>query len=319
MKIVFTDYYTMNPGDLSWNVIDKLGEVIKYEHTHESELLERIIGADIIVTNKTRLTSEAIDNCKETLKLICVSATGFNNVDTDFASKINIPVCNAAGYSTSAVTQHVFAMIFAIFNKVDFYAQSVRKSRWTNSRDFTYYDESIQELANKNFGIIGYGTIGRKVADVAESFGANVKIWHPLDREIKNRKETRELLNPEDFLKSCDIISLHVPLKTETKGMVNSEFFSKMKSDAILINTARGPLINEQDLIKALKINKKLKACLDVMDQEPPPYSDLFNLDNCIVTPHQAWASLQARSRLMDIVHDNIRSYQKGIILNKVN
>ena len=306
----------MNPGDLDWEGFDQLGEIVNYEHTTDDELLERVQSADIIVTNKTIIHKELIEQCHN-LKLICVSATGFNNVDVDYAASKGIPVCNASDYSNTSVAQHVISVLLNVYNKTMYYAESVQKGRWENSRDFTYYDEPIEELNGKNFGIIGFGSIGQAVAKVAEAFGANIKIMaHPTKNIVH---EVYEVLSQEAFLENCDVISIHVPLTNSTSKMVNSAFLNSMKSSAVLINTARGGVVDEDAMFKVLKDKGIRAACLDVLTQEPPKKSPLFTLENCYVTPHQAWASKQSRERLMKIVMDNISNFRSGKIINKVN
>ena len=306
----------MNPGDLDWEGFDQLGEIVNYEHTTDDELLERVQSADIIVTNKTIIHKELIEQCHN-LKLICVSATGFNNVDVDYAASKGIPVCNASDYSNTSVAQHVISVLLNVYNKTMYYAESVQKGRWENSRDFTYYDDPIEELNGKNFGIIGFGSIGQAVAKVAEAFGANIKIMaHPTKNIVH---EVYEVLSQEAFLENCDVISIHVPLTNSTSKMVNSAFLNSMKSSAVLINTARGGVVDEDAMFKVLKDKGIRAACLDVLTQEPPKKSPLFTLENCYVTPHQAWASKQSRERLMKIVIDNISNFRSGKIINKVN
>lgn len=315
MKIVFTDSYTMNPGDLDWIIFKKLGNLDIYEHTSSEELVERIKNADIIVSNKTILSEESLSKC-EKLKLVCVSATGFNNIDINYLNKRGIPACNAVNYSSSSVAQHVVSMILHVYNSVAYYNTSVKQGRWQNSRDFCYYDQPIEEIRDKKVGIIGFGSIGRTVGELFNNFGAQVQIL-----EYKNLKDVSKsfnVLSKDKFLETSDIVSLHLPLRVSNEGMVDRSFLKEMKSDAILVNTSRGPLINEKDLYDSLTNHEIRAACLDVRIEEPPKNDDLKNLHNCIITPHQAWASKQSRQRLMQIVADNISAFQKGNILNKI-
>ena len=317
LKIVLTDAYTMNPGDLPWDKIHKLGNVVIYAHSPEVELLDRVKSAEVIVANKTKITGAIINNCPN-LKLICVSATGYNNVDIEAATASGIIVCNAADYSSTSVAQHVFASILAVYNKINQYSDSVHNGRWQSSRDFTYYDEPIEELEGKTLGVIGYGNIGKQVIKVAQGFGMEIAIMAHPTKTLSPEKGIH-VWSKEEFLKKCDIISIHVPLNKATKGLVNIEFLTKMKSSSILVNTARGPIIVEQDLADCLR-NKVIRAaCIDVLHTEPPENSPLIGIPNCVITPHQAWASKQSRERLMGIVIANIESYKLGLVQNQVN
>ena len=317
MKIVLTDAHTMNPGDISWDSFFSIGDVDVFEHSTKKETMQRVQDADVIVTNKTIIDTEVIDSCKN-LKLICVSATGFNNVDVEFAKSRNIPVCNAANYSSLSVAQHVIAMILNVYNQVDYYNETVHRGDWQKSRDFTYFKEPIEEIADKNFGIIGYGSLGKEVANLARAFGANILVLQHSDKQL-DLKDNVLVLEKNDFLKQCDIISIHVPLRDSTEGLVDNDFLIRMKSSAILVNTSRGPVVIEDELANALVNNEIRAACVDVLNIEPPKSSPLFGLRNCYITPHQAWASKQARIRLMKIVIDNISNFKSGIITNQVN
>lgn len=316
MKIVLTDAFTTNPGDLSWEALEKLGELQVFDFTPDELLVSRIKDADIVISNKTIINGDHMAQCNG-LKLIAVSATGYNNIDIDGANAQGITVCNAPGYSNQSVAQHVIASILNVYNNISFYNQSVHEGRWQKSRDFTYFDEPIEELGAKNFGIIGYGSIGREVAKVARVFGAQIFVMAHPSREITDSNV--KVLAKEEFLGTCDIISLHVPLRPETEGMINTDFLNKMKTNAILINTARGPIMVEEDLATALKQGVIRAACVDVLHTEPPESSPLFGVENCIITPHQAWVSKQARERLMDIVANNIQDFIEGKeMVNKI-
>ena len=317
MKIVVTDGYAVNPGDLSWDEIALCGDLEVYEHTKPEDTFERVGDADIIIANKTILNAELIESCPK-LKLICVSATGYNNVDIEAANKRNIPVCNAANYSSKSVAQHVLAMVLHVYNRVSYYANSVREGRWSRSRDFTYFDHSIEELSEKTIGIIGFGAIGQEVANTFSAFGSTILIQNHPTKKLSIPSKYK-LVSKEEMINSSDIISLHIPLKEGTEGLVDSDFLKNMKKSAILVNTARGPVVDENALIKALQTNQILAACIDVMSQEPPEDSPLFRLENCIVTPHQAWTSIQARKQLLKITKSNIEGFKKNNIQNQVN
>ncbi len=318
MKIVFTDYKTMNPGDIPWEGYFKMEEVVLYEHTQQNDLLIRVKDAEIIIANKTIISKETIDSCSK-LKCICVSATGYNNVDSDYAAKKNIPVLNAANYSDSSVAQHCLAMVLHVLNKVGYYANTVNKGRWQNNRDFTYYDEPIEELSSKTIGFIGFGSLGQATAKLFKAFGSTILIKEYPHRKLEIEDDSIQIVTEERFFKECDIISIHTPLTQATKEMVNSTFLDKMNSHAILVNTSRGGVINEKHLAEALKKNKIRAACLDVLSSEPPVENPLIKLDNCVITPHQAWASKQARMRLIQIVSDNVKAFKNGVERNRVN
>ncbi len=316
MNIVFTDCHTMNPGDLDWTSFDGLGQCIYYPYTSQEDLKERVEFADVIVANKTVLSADLIRSC-QSLKLICVSATGFNNVDVQAASDRGIPVCNAADYSSHSVAQHVFASVLKVYNNIAYYSKGVHDGRWQSSRDFSYYDEPIEELYGKKLGIIGYGNIGQRVADIGRAFGMEILVQKHPSKELK-LKDVR-LLDSEQFLAESDIVSVHVPLRKETNAMINRSFLKAMKGSAILVNTARGPILDEHALKEALENQWIRAACIDVLTVEPPEDSVLFGVDRCIITPHQAWASKQARIRLMGIVASNIKAFQAGGLQNQVN
>lgn len=318
MKIVFTDCKTMNPGDICWDDFFDPSEIVLYDHTSPEQLLDRVSEAEIIVANKTILGKELISSCKK-LKCICVSATGYNNVDTEYAASLNIPVLNAANYSDASVAQHVLAMLLNVYNKTSYYNETVHIGRWINSRDFTYYDEPIEEISSKTIGFIGFGNLGRATAKLFLAFGAQIKVLEYPHRKLELDDDRFEVLNEEDFFKTCDVITIHTPLNENTQGMVDQHFLSKMKSNAILINTSRGGVVHEQALAEALKSKVIKAACLDVLTTEPPKDSPLFGIRNCFITPHQAWASKQARMRLMRIVSDNIKAFKRGELKNQVN
>lgn len=316
-NIVYLDAFTANPGDLPWTELESLGDLQTYAFSTEEEAVERAKNADIIITNKFYIHENNIGHFKN-LKYIVVSATGYNNVQLSAATRAGISVSNVRGYSTTAVAQHVFSAIFALFNRTEYYNYKVRKGAWSESRDFCFYDHSIEEVAGKKMGIIGYGTIGKSVSKIAEAFGMEVMVYNKYGegRQLSEGIHEKEL---QEIYAQCDIISLHVPLNESSKRMINADSLASMKSTAILINTSRGGLIYENALASHLQKNASFFALLDVLTIEPPTdLNFLTNLENCLVTPHHAWASRQARERLLAGVAENIRSYLSGQIINQV-
>jgi glycerate dehydrogenase len=316
MKIVILDGYTCNPGDLSWEKFRQFGNLTVYDRTAKEEVLQRSMDADILLTNKTVLDKETILQLN-TVKYIGVLATGYNVVDIKAAREKGIVVTNVPGYSTVSVAQHVFSLLLEITARVGHHDKTVKNGRWSSSADFCYWDYPLMELANKTMGVLGYGKIGKQTAVIAKAFGINVIAY---DRGRTNHDElVRKVTLPELFELS-DIITLHVPLFEDTKEIINKNSISMMRDGVIIINTSRGPLINEQDLADALNSGKVKAAGLDVLTQEPPAKDNpLIPLDNCLITPHIAWAPKEARIRLLDIAADNLKKYLKGIEQNKVN
>jgi len=317
MKIVVLDGYALNPGDLSWYQLKDMGEVEIYDRTAQSETIERASGAEIVLTNKTLLMAEELDQLPD-LKYIGVLATGYNVVDTEAARQKAIVVTNIPDYGTLSVAQHVFALILEFFNDTGSLSDGVHKGKWSNSIDFCYWDRPLTELAGLTIGIIGFGRIGRAVAVIAEAFGMKVIVNDP------SSVNDYENFSLDDLLKRSDIVSLHCPLTQETEGIINTERLKLMKPSALLVNTARGPLIVEEDLADALNEGRLTGAVLDVLSVEPPPTDNpILFAKNCIITPHVAWASLSARKRLMDIAISNIREYLSGnpvnVVTNKMN
>ncbi|KAA6324512.1 glycerate dehydrogenase [termite gut metagenome] len=316
MKITVLDGYTLNPGDLDWHELNSLGECTIYDRTPPDKVLERSQNAEALLTNKTVLSAELINALPE-LNYIGVLATGYNVVDMDAARKHHIVVTNIPAYSTESVAQLVFAHILNIAQQVQHHSEEVRKGRWTNCVDFSFRDTPLIELAEKKIGIVGLGNIGRRVAQIAGAFGMKVyahtsKPASQLPLEI-TKSELDELFSV------CDIVSLHCPLTEQTRELVNASRLSLMKPTAILINTGRGQLINEQDLAEALNNNTIFAAGLDVLSTEPPrPDNPLLSVTNCYITPHIAWASLAARKRLMNIMLENLKAYMEGKAVNRV-
>ena len=316
MKIIVLDGYGLNPGDLTWKGFEELGELTVYDRTSPSELLERAAGAEALVTNKTLITSENMDALPD-LKYIGVLATGYNVVDIDAAKARGIVVTNIPAYSTASVAQMVFAHILNITQRVGYYADENKRGRWTKNADFCYWDTHLVELQGKKMGIVGFGNIGQATARIAQAFGMEVCVYSSKPQfALPSGIKKMEL---DELFGECDVVSLHCPLTPDTKEMVNAERLSKMKPNAILINTGRGPLINEQDLADALNEGKIAAAGLDVLSVEPSVEGNpLLGARNCFITPHIAWATLEARTRLMDIAVQNLKYYQKGQIVNNV-
>lgn len=316
MKIVVLDGYAANPGDLSWEELKTLGECHIYDRTAPEEVLERANGAEIILTNKTVIDARHMSALPE-LKYIGVLATGYNIVDVEAAKEHGIVVTNIPAYSTASVAQMVFAHILNIAQQVQHYTDEIRNGQWSRSTDFCYWNTPLIELRGKKIGIVGLGHTGYTTARIAIGFGMEVyaytsKSHFQLPPEIKK-------MELDELFSSCDIVSLHCPLTATTREMVNAERLKKMKPTAILINTGRGPLINEQDLADALNNGLIFAAGLDVMAQEPPRADNpLLTARNCYITPHIAWASTAARERLMQIMMENVKAYISGKPINNV-
>ena len=316
MKIVVLDGYALNPGDLSWTGMEALGELTVYERTSPSEVLERSAGAEVLITNKTVITAEHMAALPQ-LKYIGVLATGYNVVDIDEARNRGIVVTNIPAYSTASVAQMVFAHVLNITQRVGYYATENANGRWTNSVDFCYWDTDLVELDGKKMGIVGLGNIGRATARIAQAFGMEVLVV--TSKEQSALPEGMKKVTLDELFAQSDVVSLHCPLTPDTKEMVNAARLQTMKSSAILINTGRGPLVNEQDLADALNEGRIAAAGLDVLSVEPSVTGNpLLGARNCFITPHIAWATKEARGRLMDIAVNNLKSYQEGIIINNV-
>lgn len=307
----------MNPGDLDYTYLKTLGDTEVFVHSTAEELLKRSKNAHILICNKTKITEEVIANATQ-LKCICVTATGYNNVDIKAAKKRGIPVCNVAGYSTTAVAQHVFAMMSAIQNKVNIHNKSVQNGDWSSQRDFCYTLSPIYEFTGKTMGIYGFGRIGQQVAKLANAYGMRVISTHKHpERDVGLGAD---FVNWDTLLKESDYLSLHAPLNHDNQAIINKKNLEKMKSSAILINTGRGGLIDESDLRTALKEKVIAAAALDVLSSEPPPADHLlFGLDNCLITPHIAWASVEARRKLLKETVENIKAFIRGEARNVVN
>lgn len=316
MEIRVLDGYCLNPGDLSWNDMAGLGNLKVYDRTSPSELLERAAGAEVLITNKTIISAEAME-ALPSLKYIGVLATGYNVVDIEAAKKRGIIVTNIPAYSTDSVAQMVFAHVLNITQRVGLYADLNRQGKWANSIDFCYWDTNLMELHGKSMGIVGYGNIGQATARIALAFGMKVCVC--TSKKQSELPEGIQKMELEELFKTSDVVSLHCPLTPTTKEMVNAARLRTMKPTAILINTGRGPLVNEQDLADALNEGIIAGAGVDVLSVEPPTSDNpLLNARNCFITPHIAWATKEARTRLMQIAVANLNGYLTGKIINNV-
>ena len=317
MKIVILDGYALNPGDLNWDFLNQFGSVTVYDRTPEDQIVSRIEDADIILLNKCPITAATLDACPS-VKLICVLATGYNVVDTVAAKERGIPVCNVPDYGTAAVAQFTFALLLELCHQVGHHARTVRDGKWCDSPDFCYWDTPQMELAGKTLGIIGFGRIGRAVGKIANAFGMKVIAYNR--SQCEEGKVIGSYVNLEELLTTADIISLHCPLSAENTGMINADALAKMKDGAILINTARGPLVEEAAVCAALKSGKLRGYACDVISAEPmKPENPLKNAPNCIVTPHMAWAPIESRQRIQACTERSIRAFLEGKPINTVN
>lgn len=309
MKIVVLDGYALNPGDLSWERLEGLGELTVWDRTPNELTVERIGDAELIITNKTPITREIFEACPS-VRYVGVLATGYNVVDTDEAHRRGITVTNIPAYGTNAVAQHVFALLLEICCGIALHTDSVKAGEWERCADFTYRRSPLIELSGKTMGIIGYGRIGKRVAELATAFGMKVLAYSP------SHKDGASL---EDVLSCSDVISLHCPQKADNVGFINKNTVAKMKDGVILINTARGGLVNEAELAEALECGKVYAYAADVLSCEPPrDGSPLIGAKNCYITPHIAWAPREARVRLMNIAADNVEAFIGGKPINTV-
>jgi len=312
MKIVVLDGYAANPGDISWEKIASLGELEVHDYTAPEDTLSRIGDAEIVLTNKVLITREIIEKAPN-LKYIGVLATGFNIIDLQAAKEKGIPVCNVPTYATEAVAQFVFALLLELCHRVGHHNAQVQKMRWTNNRDFCFWDYPLMELQGKTMGLVGLGRIGQATKKLAEAFGMKVLC-------CRSTPDAPGCVPLETLLRESDIVSLHCPLTDKTRHIINAETIGKMKDGVIIINTGRGPLIDDAALRDALISGKVYGAAVDVATVEPIPADNpLLGLDNCIITPHIAWATGEARQRLMDTVAENIRAFLNGTPVNVFN
>ncbi|MCX5831668.1 MAG: D-2-hydroxyacid dehydrogenase [Deltaproteobacteria bacterium] len=318
MKIVVLDGYTLNPGDISWDNLKKLGETVIYDRTPAGLTRERSRGADILFTNKTLLGEDLFTDLPE-LKYIGVLATGYNVVDVEAAKKRNIPVTNIPTYGTSSVAQMTFAILLELCNHVHDHSSAVHRGDWVKCIDWCFWNHPLIELADKTMGIIGFGRIGQRVADIATALGMNVLGFdaYKSDQSLRRNFRWAEL---DELLRESDVVSLHCPLFPATQGIINKDNLSKMKRTAFLINTSRGPLVVDEDLTEALNKGIIAGAGLDVLSVEPPQADNpLLGAKNCVITPHIAWATKEARARLMDVAVDNLKAFLAGNPVNVVN
>jgi glycerate dehydrogenase len=319
MKLVVLDGYTLNPGDLSWQSLNAVGDLTVHERTSPDQVAERIAGATMVFTNKTPLREEVLRRpSSSSLKYIGVLATGYNVIDTEVARQLGIVVCNAPNYGTDSVAQMTFALLLELCHHTQEHSEAVRNGEWTKSPDFSFWKHPLIELTGKTMGIIGYGTIGGKVAQIARSFGMTVLA--STSKKPGSPPEFYEWMEPADLLVKSDVVSIHCPLTPKTQGLINKESLRTMKSSAFLINTSRGPIIDDAALAEALNAGIIAGAGLDVLSIEPPPPGNpLFKARNCIITPHMAWATTEARKRLMTIVVNNAEAFRRGTPINVVN
>ncbi len=317
MKIVVLDGYTLNPGDLSWNSLKQLGDVIIYDRTPVGKILERAKDAEVLFTNKTPLDRPVLEQLP-TLKYIGVLATGYNIINIETTAKNKIIVTNVPGYGTDSVVQLTFALLLELCLHVQYHSDAVRSGRWSRSPDFSFHDFPLIELSGKTMGMIGFGNTGQKVADVARAFGMNILATTRTQRHQSERSNFK-WVGITELLKNSDVVSIHCPLVPETKGLINKESISQMKRTAFLLNTSRGPIIVEEDLAEALNNDIIAGAGIDVLSVEPPlETNSLFKAKNCLITPHIAWATKEARERLMNIAVKNLAAFIAGKPVNVV-
>ena len=317
MNIVILDGYTANPGDLSWLELEQLGKVTMYERTAPSETIARATDAEIVLTNKVVLGREEIEQLPR-LRYIGVLATGYNVVDVNAENEKGIVVTNVPAYSTESVAQMVFAHLLTVTNRTEHYALLNRDGRWTKNPDFSYWDTNLTELAGKQIGIVGLGNIGQRVAAIANAFGMNVAACTSKTVDNLPPYVTKKTIN--ELLEECDVITLHCPLTPETRHLINDKSIRMMKPTAILINTGRGPLVDDQAVSDALTDNRLAAFCADVLTEEPPKANNpLLAQPNAFITPHIAWATKEARRRLLQIAIDNVKAFVNGQSINVVS
>lgn len=317
MKIVILDGYTVNPGDLSWAALEELADIDVYDRTSEEEIVPRCKGAEMVLTNKVVLDATVLNQLPR-LMYIGILATGYNVVDLEVASRQSIVVTNIPSYSTDSVAQMVFAHLLNIVNRTAHYADENRHGRWTHNPDFCYLDHNLFELAGKRMGVIGLGHIGTAVARIALSF--NMEVVAYTSKKEDELPDGVRSVTMEELFASCDVISLHCPLTENTRHLVNATRLHSMKPSAILINTGRGPLVCDADVADALNNNVIAAYSADVLTEEPPKADNpLLSAKNCYLTPHIAWATYEARQRLINICVENVRSFINGEPQNQVN
>ncbi len=314
MRIVVADAATVVGNGVDLEFLKEFGEVIEYDLTPPDCLVERLQGADAVICNKTRITAAVMEACPN-LKYVGLFATGYNNIDVDYAAAHGVTVCNVPGYSTEAVAQHTFALLLGITNRVHEYNRTVAQGDWIRSSTFSYFPMPLMELSGKTIGIVGYGAIGRRVGDMARAFGMQVLVCgrRPIpDTDVQQ-------VSFETLLEQADVVSMHCPPNADSEGMMNAAAFAKMKPGAIFINTSRGGLVEEQALRDALDSGHLMGAGVDVLQVEPmTPDCPLYGAKNLLITPHIAWAGLETRHRLMGVVAENIRRFLAGDPINRV-
>lgn len=317
MNIVILDGYTANPGDLSWESLKDLGQLTVYDRTRQEETVERAKEADIVLTNKVLLQRSEIEQLPR-LKYIGVLATGYNVVDIEAAREHGVVVTNVPAYSTESVAQMVFAHLLTVTNRTEHYAQKNRAGEWFSCKDFCYWDTNLTELAGKTFGIVGLGNIGRRVAAIAQAFGMSVVAYTSKSAdELPAGIGKRSI---DELFSESDVLSLHCPLTTDTRHLINSRTLRLMKPSVIIINTGRGPLVNDQDVADALRENRIAAFCADVLTEEPPRADNpLLSCENAFITPHIAWATNEARIRLIAVAIDNVKAFVAGNPINVVS
>jgi glycerate dehydrogenase len=316
-KIVILDGFTTNPGDLSWEKLESLGDVTVYDRTAPDEVISRSKNAEMLIVNKVLMTAEVMAQLPS-LQYIGLTSTGTNVVDLPYAKEHGIVVTNVPAYSSDSVAQLVFAMMLEHFIKVQRQSDSVYAGDWVNSVDFSYYNSTLIEAAGKVMGIIGFGEIGMRVAKIANAFGMSVLINSRTKKDL-SMLENAEWVSQEEVFKKSDVLSIHCPLTDETGGLINKDNLSLMKKTAILINLSRGGVVVEQDLADALNADQIAGAALDVLSTEPPKSDNpMLSAKNCIITPHTAWATYEARERLVGVVVENVKAYLDGTPINNV-
>lgn len=317
MKLAVLDGYALNPGDLSWEALARLADITVYERTAANQILERAASVDLVLTNKTQLSGETLRQLPR-LKYIGVLATGYNIVDVRAAMQLGITVTNVPLYGTSSVAQLTFALLLELCHNVGNHNVAVRAGAWNRSLDWSFWLTPLVELAGKQLGLVGFGRIGRQVAKIADAFGMRVVVANRGNLDVSGSAQI-DIVSLQELLSNSDVVSLHCPLTAETQGMIASKQLALMKPSAFLINTSRGQLIIDQDLADALNSNRLAGAGLDVLSMEPPPHDNpLLAAKNCILTPHIAWATREARARLMDIAGKNLAAFLEGNQLNLI-
>ncbi len=319
MKITVLDGYTLNPGDNPWKPLEELGELVVYDRSMATDIIERSRDADILLTNKTPIDGQLIQQLPQ-LKFIGVMATGINVVDVSAAKERGIPVSNVPEYSTNSVAQHVMAVLLSMLHRPFEHSVAVYSGQWQQAVDFSFSLAPLYELSGKTLGVVGYGRIGKRVCELASAFGMNVLAWNPtFANKVRLLYERFDWCNREQVFRESDFVSLHCPLVEDNVGFVDDSILGLMKPTSILINTARGGLINEQHLANALKDGRIAGACLDVVSTEPiSDDNPLLKAPNCLITPHNAWATLEARQRLMQATAQNVEAFLGGSPINLV-